>query len=383
MRYVGIDLAKRSMEVCIISGQGEVKIERHGLKTDQKGRETLCSFLRKDDVVGMEICGFANKLTRIIKAAVGSQVRLFNPSGLATVWKSRKKTDKEDALKIAKYLRDTPEEEMVEVPQLSEEEEAFRGEISLKEFLKKERNMVINRLHSLYGNEGIIDVTRGDLADEAGRKARHVELSEHSQMIAHFLEVQLVVFEKQLSEMKEKVATRTRAHKLTPYVMSIPGIGIEIAAVLVAYLGDGKRFGKASEVANYAGFAPRVDCSGETNRYGGIAKFSYCHPIRSVVLEGVWSISRCGYGGELRAKFESLKGRMNKRKSAVAVARKVVTLAWLLMERREYYRGIDEQKLTKKMIQYKVWKRSPGKSKATHTTMQKETGVDNLVNMSK
>jgi hypothetical protein len=65
---------------------------------------------------------------------------------------------------------------------------------------------------------------------------------------------------------------------------------------------------------------------------------------------------------------------MNKGKSAVAIARKVVTLAWLLMKRREYYRGIDEQRLTKKMIQYKVWKRS---------SKQKEASVDNLVNMSK
>jgi transposase len=265
-------------------------------------------------------------------------------------------------------------EEMVEVPHLSEEEEAFRAEISLEEFLKKERNMAINRLHSLYGNEGIIDVTRGDLADDAGRKARHGELSQHSQMMAQVLEDQLVVFEKQLNEMKEKVATRTRENVLTPYVMSIPGVGIEIASVLVAYLGDGERFSKPSEVANYAGFAPRVDCSGDTNHYGGIPKFNFCHPIRSVVLEGVWSIIRCSYGGELRAKFESLMGRMNKGKSAVAVARKVVTLAWLLMKRREYYRGIDEQRLTKKLIQYKVWKRS---------SKQKEASIDNLVNMSK
>jgi transposase len=175
-------------------------------------------------------------------------------------------------------------------------------------------------------------------------------------MIASVLVEQLIIFEKQLVEIKGKIHALTAAHELTPYVMSIPGIGIEIAAVLVAYLGDGKRFGKASEVANYAGFAPKVDCSGDTNHYGGIAKYSYCHPIRSVVLEGVWSISRCSYGGSLRAKYESLTGRMNKGKSAVAVARKLVTLAWLLMRRREYYNGIDETTLRKKLRYYKVEK---------------------------
>jgi transposase len=324
------------------------------MKTDEKGRQMLCSFLGKDDVVGMEVCGYANTLARILEKQVGCEVHLLNPGGLAMVWKSRKKTDKEDALKIAKYMRDTPAEEMVEVPLLSEEEEGFRADITMKEFLKKERGMAINRLHALYGNEGIIDVTRADLKDDEGRKARHGELSERSQGYAQILEDQLILLEKQLKGMEEKVAEKTRKHELTPYVMSIPGVGIGIAAVLVAYLGDGKRFSKAGEVANYAGFAPRVDCSGDTSHYGSIAQYSFCHPIRAVVLEGVWSITRCSYGGPLAAKFQSLSDRMNKRKSAVAVARKLVTLAWLLMKRREYYNGIDPDTLKKKLKYYKV-----------------------------
>ena len=48
---------------------------------------------------------------------------------------------------------------------------------------------------------------------------------------------------------------------------------------------------------------------------------------------------------------------MNKRKSAVAIARKPVTPAWLLMKRREYYNGIDPDKLKKKLRYYKVRKR--------------------------
>jgi transposase len=176
-RYVGIDLAKRSMQVCAV-GTESAAIERRGLLTDEKGRRMLCAFLRKEDIVGMEVCGYAYKLARILKKQVGCEVRLFNPGGLALVWKSRKKTDKEDALKIAKYIRDTPTEEMVEVPLLSEAEEGFRADIRMKEFLDKERGMAINRLHALYGNEGIIDVTKADLKDDEGRRERHGELPE-------------------------------------------------------------------------------------------------------------------------------------------------------------------------------------------------------------
>jgi hypothetical protein len=36
-----------------------------------------------------------------------------------------------------------------------------------------------------------------------------------------------------------------------------------------------------------------------------------------------------------------MSGRMNKRKSAVDVARKMVSLAWLLMKRKDYYHGVS------------------------------------------
>jgi transposase len=269
-RYVGIDLAKRTMAVCILEGE---QIERHGLTTDEKGRQILALLLRKTDVVGYEVCSYGNRLARALQNEVGCQVTPLNAGDLRIVWKSRKKTDKEDALKIAKYLRDTPEKEQCVVPLPSEEDEAFRSDISMKEFLKKERVAAINRLHALYGQMGIIDVTKKDLQDSKGRKARHGELPPLLAEYASILEEQLEVFEKQLAVAEEKVAEKARSHELAPYIMSIPGIGIGIAAVILAYIGDGSRFSKPGQVANYAGLTPRVDCSGETEHYGAIAKY--------------------------------------------------------------------------------------------------------------
>jgi transposase len=351
-RYVGIDLAKRTMEVCILEGK---KIERHGLKTDEKGRQILRQLLRKDDVVGYEVCSYGNLLARMLEKDVGCQVVPLNAGDLRIIWKSRKKTDKEDALKIAKYLRDTPEEDRCVVPLPGKEEEGFRSDISMKEFLKRERVAAINRLHALYGQMGIIDVTKKDLQDSAGRKARHGELPAELAGYASILEEQLELFEKQLEGAEEKVAERVRRHELAPYLMSIPGIGIGIAGVLLAYLGDGSRFSAPGQVANYAGLAPRVDCSGQTERYGSIARYQYCHPIRAIVLEGVWAMVRSGKG-PLFTKFTGLAERMDRRKSAVAVARKMVTLAWLLMKRREYYRGMSNEALEKKLRYYKIKK---------------------------
>jgi transposase len=209
--------------------------------------------LRKGDVVGVEVCQYAVKLARLLETEKGCKVYTLNPGELRVIWKSRKKTDKEDSLKIARYVRDTPEEEMVSVPLPSEEEEAFRRDISMKEFVKQERTAAINRLHSLYGAEGIIDVTKADLHDRAGREARRAELPAVIQEYAKVLERQLALFDEQLEAAEAKVNERTRGHELAPYVMSIPGVGLGLAAVFLAYLGNGERFKKAAQVANYAG----------------------------------------------------------------------------------------------------------------------------------
>jgi hypothetical protein len=100
-RYVGIDLGKRRMEVCIVEGK---KLERHGLRTDEQGRQLLIRLLRKDDVAGYEVSSYGNRLARTLEKDVGCEAVPLNAGELRIIRKSRKKTDKEDALKLAKYL---------------------------------------------------------------------------------------------------------------------------------------------------------------------------------------------------------------------------------------------------------------------------------------
>jgi hypothetical protein len=75
--------------------------------------------------------------------------------------------------------------------------------------------------------------------------------------------------------------------------------------------------------------------------------------IRDVVLEGVWVMVRSGKG-PLFAKFVNLSERMGRRKSAAAATRKTATRARLLMKRREYYCGISNEVLEKKLRYYKT-----------------------------
>lgn len=119
----------------------------------------------------------------------------------------------------------------------------------MKGFLNRERTAAINRLRALYGQSGIISVTKKDLKDAEGRAARHGELPEELRGYAGLLEERLKMFEKRIKGMKEKVAGRVRGNGLAKYIMSIPGI--DIAAALPAYLGDGGRFSKPGQPLSF------------------------------------------------------------------------------------------------------------------------------------
>jgi hypothetical protein len=50
----------------------------------------------------------------------------------------------------------------------------------------------------------------------------------------------------------------------------------------------------------------------------------------------------------------ALSGRMSKTKSAVAIARRMVALMWVLAKRRQRYAGISGDELVKKFRYYKL-----------------------------
>jgi transposase len=352
VRFVGLDLARRTMEICILA-DGQKAVRTSGHKSDEKGRGRLASLLTKTDVVGMEACTYAFVLARFLIKEVGCTVYVLNPGKLVMIWKSTRKTDKDDAQKIASFIQRYPEEELPLVQLPSEREETMRTLVSLKNYQTKLRTSLINRLHAVYVQAGITTMKKSHLATSASRKEQSELLPDFLSLIADMIEQELEVIEKQISTLEEKISTMVREHELSPYVMSIPGVGTGVAGAFLAYVGDGSRFSKAAEVANYVGLVPRLDCSGDTNRYGSITKMG-CRALRGVILQSVWSLTQNKEGGRLKAKYFNLAERMSNGKSAVAIARKLVGLMWTLVTRRQLYADVSREHLERKFRYYKL-----------------------------
>ena len=235
----------------------------------------------------------------------------------------------------------------------SEQEEELRRLISHKQGINRVRTALINRLHAVYVHAGHTTLKKKHLAVRESREAvRNLLENACDRDIAASLERQLETVEQERSAFGSRIHAIVSESELSPYLLSIPGVGPALAAAFLAYAGDGSRFSKAGEVANYAGLVPVLDCSGVTDRYGHIAPGG-CQALRSIIVQAAWAASRSSCGGMLRRKFLELTERKSKTKSAVAIARRIIGLMWILATRREFYAGASKEQLVKKFRLYK------------------------------
>ena len=123
-RFVGIDLGKRTYEIKFINENGNVN-GTNGV-TSPAGRKALYKKLRSTDRVAIEVCSLAMVMAKEIEKEVGCEVVLLNPSQIALIYRSLKKNDKEDALKLARLVQKYTNEELPKVELPSEHEENIR-----------------------------------------------------------------------------------------------------------------------------------------------------------------------------------------------------------------------------------------------------------------
>lgn len=100
---------------------------------------------------------------------------------------------------------------------------------------------------------------------------------------------------------------------------SVPGVGGYLASVILAELGDIRRFNKATEFASYVGLIPMMRSSGGTENIFGITPRSRGH-LRSYLIESAWVALRID--PEMQAYYRKHVGK-NSKAIIVKIARKL------------------------------------------------------------
>ena len=203
-RFVGIDMGKRSYVLRLIDADG--KVTGWTGKTTPEGREALYKRLRATDKIAVEACSQAFTMDREFRGLTGTALYILNPNKLFQIYMTDKKTDKEDALKLAKELRDRPEEDLPRVFPPTERTMRRRKIMSEWQFVKDDRTQKVNRLHSVFERCGLTDLTRADLKTRAGRERSAERLSGYEREEAARLMAKIDALEEDERTLKAKMA---------------------------------------------------------------------------------------------------------------------------------------------------------------------------------
>jgi transposase len=335
-RYVGIDLGKFEYTMAIIGINGKVSI--HKGKTSHQGRTSLYKMLEKTDKIAVEAGNLAFLMAGEIQQHVGSEVRVLNSAKLPFIWDAPTKTDKEDAIKLARLVEERRDEKLPIVPLPSEKEMERREIVSNYSREMRCRTRVINTLHSLFVKQGITTMVRKNLAtvEKAGEAVEVLkgQLREDAESLLEHLKLH----EKRIKELKAKMQKEAKDDQSMKQLQTIAGVGLIVAYVFVAYIGDGSRFSKGAQVSNYLGFVPRLYYSGTIERHGHITKRGNSY-LRGLLIQAAWAMVRSGKGGSLKERYIYLTKNQghSKKKTIVSIGRRMSELMYTILREKTDY----------------------------------------------
>lgn len=334
-RFVGIDLGKRSYVIRLIDEKG--KITGWTGKTNPESRKELYSRLKATDTIAIEAGNMAFIMTEEFEKLTGNKIYNLCTRKLFDIYLTDKKTDKEDALKLAKFIKNHDEEDMPIVLPPTEDQKRQRKIISEYSSLQKERVNKINRLHAVFEHCGLTDVKKNDLKYTKRRSGKIKLLTGYERTEADRLVEVIELLEKQSDELKVLMEKEVEKSKPAQIAKSVYGVGTVVGLSYVAVVGPVERYQNAAHVGSYLGFTPKVDCSSTIIKYGHISKHGNGY-LRSLLVQSVWVIIRSKESNALKDKYEYMvRNGKSKKKAVVAIARKLGELIYTLIKNNDTY----------------------------------------------
>jgi transposase len=329
---LALDLGKYKSVACAYDGD-PATARFYTLNTTREELRQLFERHRAAVVV-VEACALSGWVHDLC-AELGLVCRVANTASEAWKFKhSKRKTDKDDALRLAQ-LQALGQLPTVTVPPPATRQ--WRALIAGRQDLLGRRVAVQNHIRALFLGQGL-PAPRGHRAwtatGVAGLAAQAQPLADclPEALWRGLLHVALAEY-RQLQELMAEVETKlnalARADAGVQLLETIPGVGTRTAEIVAAHLGDAKRFDNGKQVSAYAGLVPRQFQSGECDRRGRITRRGP-GVLRKALVECAWMALR--YNGWARAVYQRLnRGGARKKQALVALARKLLVRCWALL----------------------------------------------------
>jgi transposase len=208
-----------------------------------------------------------------------------------------------------------------------------------------QRTKIKNRIHSVIAKYGLQD-TVTDISDIFGKGGRKriqessLLLPEQTRYAFQTLLDYLQEVEKHLGVIEERIKDVFEPEEETRLLMTMPGVGLILAVVIAAEVGQVRRFNSPERLASYSGTVPRVHASGDKVRYGRL------RPDTNRYLK--WAFSEAGNAVSLNHSkwpyrhvsklYRRVRHRKGHAKAVGAVARHLAEATYWILTKKETYR---------------------------------------------
>ncbi|SRR6266446_4683336 len=294
IRFVGLDVHAETVAVAVAEPNGEVR----SLGLIPNRPESIRRLVRKlEPVEQLRFCYEAGPTGYVLYwqlTALGTKCEVVAPSLVPTKPGDRVKTDRRDALKLARCYRAgdlTP----VWVPDAAHEalrdlvraREAAKGDLlrarhRLSKFLLRHGWRRPESLKSPWTNAHLEWIKTKVHFDQP---AQEIALTDYVHQVEHLV-ARIERLDQAVLEAARSVPPQMRA--VIEALQALRGIAQVTAVTIVAELGQISRFAKARQLMGYSGLVPSEESSGQRERRGAITKTGNAH-LRRVIVEAAWA----------------------------------------------------------------------------------------------
>jgi transposase len=337
MHYIGVDLHKNSITVCVMNEERTI-LARKTLYCSQP--DEILKFFRQWRPFKVVIEATAGYFWFVeLIEALAERVVLANPSKLRVIAESTKKTDRLDAQTLAEFLaRDMIPE--AHRPPLRQRQ--HRELVRHRQYIRGRMTSVRCKIRHILSNH---NADRKDLfSDQCGPAyLKEVKLSDAERFVIKQLWSEYDYHFARMTALTKKIKSfigkapkpEAEARKI---IKTAPGVGMVTAEVVLSELGDVKRFRNAKAVCAYAGMVPRVrQTGGKKSKDLQITKEG-SGLLRWALVETAWRV--VNQSKKWEAFFSRLKKRSGHKRAIVAVARKLLCVLYAMLKTSTPYKVI-------------------------------------------
>lgn len=287
--------------------------------------------LPPNSCVALEASGFDLWLGDFLEDA-GFNVSLAHTARAKAIAQERIKTDKISASVLADLLRANL---LPKAYRPSRNHRDARALMRYRHRLITTRTSLKNRVHAILDYQGI-QHSFSDIFGASGRiflnqlPLRQPYLSMISEYLSLIDDLSNRV-NKIDSQLRQKIKNNSSARLL----YSVPGIGIIIAHIILAEIGDISRFPNAHKLARYAGLVPRLHQSGQSYYSGHITKDGNKYLRTAFVEAAQTAIRRDMY---LQSHFQKIRAKKGYGVAIVAVAHKLLKSVYAILKNKSEYK---------------------------------------------